>query len=215
MVAFVDDDCYVAPDYVAHLLAIFARDPGAGFVGGRITLFDPADLPITIDLRTERVAFAPRSFLAAGAVHHRQPGPSGATSLRRWAAWTASSVPGTPFACEDIELAARILWCGYRGVFDPAPSVAHHHGRRQPEMLHKLQASYDRGRGAYYGLFLLRPDSRGAYLRGWLVRALRDLALLRVGKVAREIGAARRVIAARKSASYQAPGPAGPTLIAG
>jgi hypothetical protein len=45
--------------------------------------------------------------------------------------------------------------------------VFHHHGRRGAE-IDRLNIGYDRGRGAYYAKYILRPDSRAAYVRGWI-----------------------------------------------
>src|SRR5262245_61046915 len=52
IVSFTDDDCYPKFDYVDRLLEAFTDD-GVGFVGGRVTLHDPQDLPVTIQLRTD------------------------------------------------------------------------------------------------------------------------------------------------------------------
>ena len=41
IIAWTDDDCYVAEDYVDAVLAAFDGRPDVGAVGGRILLFDP------------------------------------------------------------------------------------------------------------------------------------------------------------------------------
>ena len=74
---------------------------------------------------------------------------------------------GTPFPCEDIDAAAAVLWAGFKGRYDPRPLVLHHHRRRAHDVP-RLRAGYDRGRGAYYAKFLLRPECRRAYAAGWL-----------------------------------------------
>src|SRR5665647_1226617 len=58
---------------------------------------------------------------------------------------------GTPFACEDIEMAARASLAGFLGAHVPFFKVVHHHGR----LIGGAEAnatieSYDFGRGAYY-----------------------------------------------------------------
>src|SRR6185503_5438221 len=45
VVAFTDDDCYPAEDYVERLRECFA-DRDLGYVGGRILLFDRNDYPV-------------------------------------------------------------------------------------------------------------------------------------------------------------------------
>jgi PST family polysaccharide transporter len=165
IVAFTDDDCYLAEDYADAMLDAFARNPDAGCIGGRILLHDPADAPETIDERDTAACTPPCRFIDAGAVH-------GANlafrreALVRAGGFDAAMGAGTSFPCEDIDAAAAVLWSGRAVCFDPAPVVRHHHGRR----LHEVPAlfrRYDRGRGAYYAKYLLRRDSRAAYRRGW------------------------------------------------
>src|SRR5262249_23268449 len=74
---------------------------------------------------------------------------------------------GTSFACEDIDAIAASLWAGIAGAFDPRPTVYHHHGRKTDREARDLWKIYDKGRGAYYTKYLLRGDSRSAYLRYW------------------------------------------------
>jgi glycosyltransferase involved in cell wall biosynthesis len=166
LLSFTDDDCYVAADYVDAVLAAFRDRPDVGVLGGRILLFDPEDARVTIDERDYPVEIAPRSFVAAGAV-------KGANlSFRREALQAIGGFDpelgaGTPFPCEDVDAVASVLWAGFSGRYDPRPLVHHHHRRRLPDVP-RLRAGYDRGRGAYYAKFLLRPDCRRAYAAGWL-----------------------------------------------
>src|SRR4029079_5095327 len=44
IVAFIDDDCYVAEDYFDATLSAFDGKPEIGFVSGRMLLFDKSDL---------------------------------------------------------------------------------------------------------------------------------------------------------------------------
>jgi glycosyltransferase involved in cell wall biosynthesis len=166
LLAFTDDDCYLAEDYVDAVVAAFQGRPEVGVMGGRILLFDTRDAPVTIDERDYAVELPPRSFVLAGAL-------KGANlSFRRGALQAIGGFDpalgvGTPFPCEDIDAAARVLWAGFSGRFDPRPAVLHHHRRRLSDVPH-LRAGYDRGRGAYYAKFLLRPECRGTYVAGWL-----------------------------------------------
>src|SRR5690242_7088061 len=47
LIAFTDDDCYVAPDFLTRVVDAF-REPSYGFIGGRVLLHDPSDAPETI-----------------------------------------------------------------------------------------------------------------------------------------------------------------------
>ncbi len=166
LIALTDDDCYVAEDYVDAVVSAFQGRPDVGVLGGRILLFDPADARITIDERDYAVEIPSHSFVVAGAI-------KGANlAFRREALQAIGGFDpelgaGTPFPCEDIDAAAAVLWAGFKGRYDPRPLVLHHHRRRAHDVP-RLRAGYDRGRGAYYAKFLLRPECRRAYAAGWL-----------------------------------------------
>ena len=188
LIALTDDDCYVAEDYVDAVLAAFEGRPDVGVLGGRILLFDPEDARVTIDERDYPVEIAPRSFVLAGAV-------KGANlSFRREALQAIGGFDpelgaGTPFPCEDMDAIAAVLWAGFTGAYDPRPVVHHHHRRRLPDVP-RLMAGYDRGRGAYYAKFLLRPDSRCTFAVGWLGEVRNHLDRAHLRRFFRELRAA-------------------------
>ncbi|UVI39095.1 glycosyltransferase family 2 protein [Qipengyuania spongiae] len=197
IVLFTDDDCYVAPDIVDATLEAFAKHPQTGLIGGRILLHDPSDYPVTIDERTETEMIAPYSFAPPGTLQ-------GANfAFRRSALEAIGGIDtmlgaGTPFPCEDIDAVAACLWAGIPGRFDPTMVVRHHHGRKAADFP-LLMEGYDRGRGAYFAKYMLRPDSRDAYLSGWMrerfsVPSRSDLAAL-----LRELRSALRYLRARRA----------------
>ena len=49
IIAFTDDDCYVSETYVDSIVQVCQDHPEAGFLGGRVLLFDPMDYRITIN----------------------------------------------------------------------------------------------------------------------------------------------------------------------
>jgi hypothetical protein len=157
-------------------------------LGGRILLFDPADARVTIDERDYPVEIAPHSFVEAGAI-------KGANlsfrheALQKAGGFDPELGAGTPFPCEDIDAVAAVLWAGYKGRYDPRPLVLHHHRRREPDVP-RLRAGYDRGRGAYYAKFLLRPESRRAYAAGWLGEIRKNLNGAGLARLFRELRSA-------------------------
>lgn len=195
IISLTDDDCYVAEDYVDAVLAAFQDRPDVGVLGGRIMLFDPEDARVTIDERTFPVEIAPRSFVAAGAL-------KGANlSFRREALHAIGGFDpelgaGTRFPCEDLVAVAAVLWAGFKGCFDPRPLVHHHHRRRSADVP-RLKAGYDQGRGAYYAMFLLRPECRRAYVAGWLRQIRRNLDGAGLVQLFRELRAAAAYLRAR------------------
>lgn len=196
LIAFTDDDCYVAEDYVDAVIAAFDGRPEVGVLGGRILLFDPADARVTIDERDYPAELAPHSFVAAGAI-------KGANlTFRREALQAVGGFDpelgaGTPFPCEDIDAVAAVLWAGFRGRYDPRPLVLHHHRRRSSDVP-RLRADYDRGRGAYYAKFLLRPDCRRAYAAGWLGEVRNNLSGAELIRLFRELRSAAAYLRSRR-----------------
>ncbi|MFN3513212.1 MAG: glycosyltransferase [Phenylobacterium sp.] len=160
--AFTDDDCYAAPDLVTRAAEVFA-DPEVGFVGGRIRLFDPDDIPVTIMESTVPKRFAPGSFIRTGEIQGAN------MAFRRSALEQAGGFDplfgsGAFFPAEDIDAVAAVSRLGWAGAYDPRLVVFHHHGRREAD-LPRLTAEYDRGRGAYHMKLLLGRGAVRAYVQ--------------------------------------------------
>jgi glycosyltransferase involved in cell wall biosynthesis len=166
IVAFTDDDCYPTQDYVDALLAAFSGHPDAGVIGGRILLHNPTHARVTVDEGTTVRRYGKRSYLRPGALQGAN------IAFRRDALAAINGMDpelgaGTPFPCEDIDAVVSVLWADFAGYFDPRPTVRHDHGRTEADMPGLLR-SYDRGRGAFFAKYILRPDTRLAFLLGWL-----------------------------------------------
>jgi glycosyltransferase involved in cell wall biosynthesis len=165
IIALIDDDCYVAPDYIDRVLEIFA-DPKIGFAGGRVDLFDPTDYPMTIKTPTEADFLAPRNYvepgwiLGANMMFRRQ-------ILEAIGGFDPDFGPGARFpAGEDPDVQARASFAGWWGLYNPDVVVAHHH-RRKVKDVPALRRIYSMGTGAYKAKFLLNADTRSVYLRAW------------------------------------------------
>jgi glycosyltransferase involved in cell wall biosynthesis len=196
IVTFTDDDCYLEPNFVDELVDAFRRRPGADLIGGRILLFDPTDVRQTIDERDAAVDIEPCTFVAAGALHGAN------LSFRRTALERIGGIDpdlgaGTAFPFEDTDAVAATVWAGMRAGFDPAPLVYHHHRRKEAD-LPKLVEGYDKGRGAYYAKYLMRPDTRLAYFRGWMGINLSYKERWEFVTIRRELESARRYIIHRR-----------------
>jgi len=169
IVAFTDDDCYVAPDYVDAMVRAF-EDATIGFIGGRILLYDKNDLPITINESEEYSKILPRIFIGTGHVQGANMAFRRST-LERIGGFDEVFIG----ACEDTDTIARASWAGIAGAYDPRPTVFHHHGRRTKDQQRQIWAFYDRGRGAYYAKHILNRASRPTYLRAWAKITLAQL----------------------------------------
>jgi GT2 family glycosyltransferase len=165
-VAFSDDDCYPARDYLAQMLACFRERP-LGFVGGRVLPFDPADAEIGTQVRGERVDLHPRAYVRPGVIH----GANFAfrrEALERIGGFDERFGAGTALAsAEDTDALARVLAAGWAGAYDPRPVVHHHHGRRHRAEVVSVERGYGIGAGAYHMKCLLDPRLTLRYAIGW------------------------------------------------
>jgi glycosyltransferase involved in cell wall biosynthesis len=168
IIAFTDDDCYVTADYIQQIEAAF-DDPAIGYIGGRILLYDHTDMRLTINESEVHTPIAPYSFIPTGTVQ-------GANMCFRRAtleAIGAFDARFAGFASADIAAVASASWAGITGAYDPRPTVFHHHQRKTKKQSRRLKRFYGIGRGAYYAKFIIQPDSRSVYLRGWLGMTIR------------------------------------------
>src|SRR5919106_4874764 len=67
-IAFTDDDCYPADDYLSRIQSAFT-DSTLGFVGGRVLLHDESDAPVTIKTVMEDQYAEAGDFIPAGWVN--------------------------------------------------------------------------------------------------------------------------------------------------
>jgi glycosyltransferase involved in cell wall biosynthesis len=166
LIAFTDDDCYPAHDYLFKVQLAFT-DSSIGFVGGRVLLHDESDAPLTIKTLMEDQYAEPGDFIPAGWVHGAN------MAFRREVLMLIGGFDelmgaGTPFPCEDADAMLRALASGWRGKYDFRPVVFHHHGRKpETESLNKLLKSYAFGRGSYYMKCLLQMPQRKQCMLHW------------------------------------------------
>lgn len=158
ILVFTDDDCYPETDFLERVDQLFGGEIKADFGGGRVLLYDPSDLPLTLQEREQELELHPGSYLPSGTIH-------GANMIFRRAIFFAvrgfdeKLGPGRFFCSgEDTDLLRRALYSGYTGRYEPSLIVYHHHGRKTLADQKKLQSSYDRGMGAgFMKQLLYRP----------------------------------------------------------
>jgi GT2 family glycosyltransferase len=183
LVAFSDDDCYPATNYLAELVNCFSEMPRVGFVGGPVLLHDKNDYRISIRESTDRIDLPARSFIVAGMI-------LGANfACRRLAIETVNGFdpwfgPGARYNAEEVDLLARLLAAGWDGAYDPRPVVYHHHRRRTDREARRLMISYDYGRGAYYAKSILDRRLRATYLKSWCKEIGRQHVAITIREVA-------------------------------
>ena len=173
LLAFTDDDCYPAPDFLSQVWSAF-YDPSVGYIGGRIMLHDPADYPITINESMTPRTFPARSFVCAGCVQGAN------MAFRRRVLLDIGGFdpvfgPGAMFpAAEEIEAVSRASAMGWKGEYRPEVVVRHHHGRKAAHAA-ALWKSYAMGCGAYHMKLLLKGHqflwfARSIYQLRWRCR---------------------------------------------
>jgi cellulose synthase/poly-beta-1,6-N-acetylglucosamine synthase-like glycosyltransferase len=153
ILAFTDDDCYPAPDFLSRIWSAFV-DPSVGYITGRITLHDPTDYPITINETTTPHTFPARSLVSVGTVQGAN------MAFRRRALVGIGGFdpvlgPGTQFVSEDLDAAGRASAMGWKGRYCPEVIVRHHHGRKASD-IPLLMKLYGMGAGAYHMKLLLQ-----------------------------------------------------------
>ncbi len=166
---YTDDDCYPERDYIDQHWMLFNSQPDCVFVGGRVLLYDPDDLPVTIQTRDTPYSFKPYEHVYAGFIH------SANIAIRKDAldaigGWDDRLGAGTTYPSEDLDVIARLLAVGFSGVYDPKPCVFHHHGRKDASTIASLMQGYDAGRGGFFGKCLLQKDLRRIYIWPWIKR---------------------------------------------
>jgi glycosyltransferase involved in cell wall biosynthesis len=145
IIAFTDDDCYPAPDWLSQIDRALAT-PEIGFVGGKVLLHDDTDAKVAIQLRETPKAFPRFSYVYPGEIHGAN------MAFRREVLDEIGGFDpllgaGQPLSAEDTDALNRAAAVGWDGLYVPDIVVSHHHGRKSDDAA-KLQVDYAKGRGA-------------------------------------------------------------------
>ena len=156
LLAFTDDDCRVAPDYVTRLLSLFASDERPVLRGGRVELGDPADAPVTIQTAHGIVAW--ERSLASTRLRALGGGQLLGCNIsmqreviERIGGFDERLGPGQRIpAGEDADFVFRAYRAGFRVEYNDTIVVRHFHGRRRGAPIEDLLKGYAMGAGALY-----------------------------------------------------------------
>jgi glycosyltransferase involved in cell wall biosynthesis len=171
-IAFVDDDCLVAPNWIAQLAEIIAEHPGAGAIGGEVTLDWEAE-PASF-VRSRGWAYAQQggsvaesraSLVGAGMVVRRR-----ALEETGWTQqpYLADRVAGKLVSGGDVEIALR-LGAAHELWFDTRLRLRHAIPSRRTSFRHLIKLVHGLGVSQLFGDSLVWS---GSY-RQWLLRSLR------------------------------------------
>ena len=132
IICFSDDDCLPGSDFVDAWIKAFASGK-LDFAGGRIELFDPSDIAMTIKTDLEPTDYAPRQVIFPGEVQGAN------MAFRRqviidMGGFDLDFGPASPMkGAEDIVGAQAASACGFCGGYRSEPVVWHHHGRKEKD----------------------------------------------------------------------------------
>ena len=148
VVAFTDDDCLPAPDWVPAISAAFAAHPSAAFVTGRVTVDAPISGRMQLGLSIHDVT-VPAAIDAGTDVSKIGHGANMAwrrEDLVALGGFDEGLGPGTRLlAAEDHDLFWRALRAGMSGTYDPLVVVRHRQWRGRRD---QLGTAYGYGVGA-------------------------------------------------------------------
>ena len=173
ILVFVDDDCYVAPDYLRQTMAVY-KEHDITFFGGKILLYDSKDYPITFRDSDMVQRIEPFCFVGPGLIQGANMSARRA-ALEQIGGFDRHLGPGGRFCCEDMDFAARLADAGFAGGYFPAPLVYHHHGRRAGPAVEQLKRSYAHGSGAHFAKSWLRHRGHPRYLLHFMKHMARQL----------------------------------------
>ena len=170
IIAFTDDDCFLAQDYFQAVLRNFSAG-SIRYAGGRQLRHDAKDADIGTNVSTRRRIFPPRSFLRPGTVQGGNMVIARAV-FDRVGRFDTDLGPSTRYRCEDIEMAARASMAGFTGAYLPDLVVYHHFGDPPGPRAARLQRENAFARGAYYARFI--GAGHWNYLWGWMRNSARS-----------------------------------------
>jgi GT2 family glycosyltransferase len=220
VVAFTDDDCYVAKGWLEAIHREFSGDSDLAVLGGRVELYDPRDQEVTVRTYEERIP-----LVSEGQLFALIPGCNMAIRSRvfeRVGGFDERLGPGVRApAAEDVDLVYRAFREGMKALYVPEMLVYHDHGRRTPEEVARLHRGYRLGRGAFYCKHILEGDRAILRRARWEVQSLvRDLLgrprgenagepVAEPGRALKELGlgAAARLIPSRAGRAAPPPPP--------
>lgn len=152
LLVFTDDDCILDVDYVSDLLAHEATRTGDVFLGGRVKLADPTDLPFTIKDVSEHELFK-QHIHPGGFVQGCNMVMSRLTSMKIGEFDTNFGAGAPMRAGEDTDYIIRAHLCGIPVEYVPDMTVFHQHGRKHLSDVRTLNYGYAFANGAIYAKY--------------------------------------------------------------
>jgi GT2 family glycosyltransferase len=216
IIAFLDDDAYAHPDWLAELLAAYMDDPAIGAVGGRALNGVPGEATYRADevgqlKRTGELAgyFAADPGRVIDVDHVMGCNMSFRRTVLGQLGGFREDYPGISGVCEDTDMCVRVRALGFRIRFAPRAAVDHvgapqavgrrfdaryaYYGQRNYVAL--LVRNFGLGSGQLWGYLAHSTVRDGRRLGGSLWRAASHTWTTAAGIVADAAGTATGVVA--------------------
>jgi GT2 family glycosyltransferase len=182
VIAWIDDDCVPAEDWIERLLAHFDEDPALDLLTGRVELYDSSHYPITVNTSLDPAILdelrAYENFVIGCNLAFRR------RLIERIGVFDPRFRAGAPLrAAEDSDFSFRALRKGCRIAYAPDVLLYHNHKRVTLDQVMRLRRNYSYRDEALLMKHLLaggRTAARSFYwrFRGNIGRILRPTAWL-------------------------------------
>jgi len=179
-IAFVDDDCLVADDFGAALLAEIAAHADADWVAGDVRGGDvemDGDLPPVTTFPVDRPLIRRGGRTLPGAIGFGVLFCVRRATAERLGGWDERLGPGVPDlpAADDMDFNHRLLRSGGVAVLSPAVRAVHDQWRSADQVV-ELQRGYSRAWAGFACKHLGRGAGGGLRLWAWGVVDVFDMA---------------------------------------
>ncbi|WP_448249758.1 glycosyltransferase family 2 protein [Thalassotalea agariperforans] len=162
----IDDDIIIPESFLHDLNNAINSHSEASIIGGRVELYNPEDLPITIKTDKEKQIYSGDQFFGfifgcCLVIKYNLIKQVGKFDTHMGA---GTRSPGS----EDSDFIYRI-WALHQGdvVYIPEYYVYHNHGRRDPNSFAQLAKNYAIGQGAFLTKHILFNKSKHVLKRTW------------------------------------------------
>lgn len=189
LVAHIDDDVTVCPDWMQRFVAEFEADPALQFVAGKLTAprydfatnYIPAADPA---MEQPPVNDWTVSLLTAGANYIMRK-----ELFERVGGYDECFGPGTRLSADDGIMALQIARSGAKWKASSSVEVVHTHGVRSAAEGVELRKAYGIGNGGIFGRVTRRGDLRaGLWYLGYLSHQLLTVVLPNIAHNRRPVG---------------------------
>jgi glycosyltransferase involved in cell wall biosynthesis len=172
ILAFMDDDCTLSPDFFSALLTLYAKDTVPVIRGGRIDVGDPRDLPYTVKRDMTPAVYTgryPNGFIMGCNMAMSR------SAQERIGFFDERFGAGALFpAAEDSEYVHRAYVAHVPVYYCPELLVYHFHGRRDVKEIYKLHKKYTVADGGMFAKHCMNWRMVSCLL-GNMYRSVREL----------------------------------------